>query len=200
MEPIDVAHDITAVILAGGQGRRMGQTDKGLLTLAGRPFIEHVIARIRPQIPRLALNSYAPEDYRRYGLPVFTDAIAGGLGPLAGLHAALTHCDSQWVLTLPCDTPLLPTDLVSRMVESVEREQRDVCTVSDGQRLHAVIILANKKVLPRLESFLNSGQRRVQDWLAGEQPAIADFSDTPDAFINLNTPEQLTKLEKELCP
>lgn len=200
MTSIQSKQDITAVILAGGQGRRMGHTDKGLLNLNARPFIEHVIERIKSQIKQIAINSPAPEDYRQYGLPVFADVIEGGLGPLAGLHAALTRCDSEWVLILPCDTPLLPADLVSRMVETVSREGREVCTVTDGKRLHAVIILARQSVLPRLEAFLRSGQRRVQNWLGDEQPAIADFSDQPDAFVNLNTPEQLAQLESELCP
>lgn len=176
----------------------MGYRDKGRLKLAGKPLIEHVIDRLRPQVSHIAINSPHEEEYTRYGYPVFADLYSGGLGPLAGLHSALEHCDSKLVLTLPCDTPLLPADLVERMYATLEKNDADVCTTTDGERMHAVFMLARHSVKPQLEAYLQQGKRKVQDWLGTVRLAIADFSDSPNAFININTPEQLSELEQKL--
>jgi molybdopterin-guanine dinucleotide biosynthesis protein A len=191
------AEKITAVILAGGQGRRMGNRDKGLIKLNNIPLIEHVIDKIAPQVGRIAINSSDSEAYEEYGYPVFADLLRGGLGPLAGLHSALSHCDSELVLILPCDTPLLPADLVERMLRALEESGAELCSVSDGERLHAVFILARRSVKERLEHYLQQGNRRVQEWLRSEQAAVAKFPDSPDSFINLNTPEELSGLEQK---
>lgn len=193
------SNNIRAVILCGGSGRRMGHRDKGLLPLAGRPFIDYVIERITPQVKAVAINTAHHDDYRHYALPLLHDSPAGGLGPLAGLLAALRHTPSEWLLVVPCDTPQLPHDLVCRMVEAVTTSGKRLCSVSDGERLHGVILLAHRELADSLASYLEQGERRVQEWLMKNDPAIADFSDQPEAFINLNTPEQLAQLEERLC-
>lgn len=197
---------ITAVILAGGRARRMDGADKALLPLAGRPLLEHVIAALRPQVNALLLNSNRPAThYRPYDLPVIADTLPDQPGPLAGLLTALQHCcggnagDSEaLVLTVPCDTPALPPDLVARMVHALDDGAADICSVSDGTRLHAAFMLARCRVLPGLQVYLAAGQRKVQDWLRGQKLAVADFSDQPTAFGNINTPQDLHAQEQRL--
>ena len=188
---------ITAVILVGGRGRRMGHRDKGLIDFNGKPLIKHVIDRIAPQVGQLAINSPNHEAYAHYGYPTFGDVLDGGLGPLAGLHSALSHCNSELVLILPCDTPIIPDDLVERMLKQLDDEDADICSVSDGERIHAVFILARFTIKERLEDYLQQGKLRVQGWLKDEQAAIAMFTDCPHSFINLNTPEELSNLEQQ---
>lgn len=187
---------ITAVILAGGQGRRMGHRDKGLIELNGKPLIEHVIDKIAPQVGQIAINSPDHKAYEQYGYPTFGDVLSGGLGPLAGLHSALSHCNSELILVLPCDTPLIPDDLVERMVRQLDEEGAELCSVSDGERVHAVFILARSTIKQRLEGYLQQGKRRVQEWLKSEQAAIAIFTECPLSFININTQEELSNLEQ----
>lgn len=188
---------ITAVILVGGQGRRMGHRDKGVISFNGKPLIEYVIEKIAPQVGHLAINSPDQGAYEHYGYPTFGDVLEGGLGPLAGLHSALSHCSSELVLILPCDTPLIPDDLVERMYHQLINDDAQLCSVSDGERLHAVFILAKSSISAGLEKYLLQGKRRVQEWLREEQAAVAMFTECPHAFTNLNTPEELTRLEQQ---
>lgn len=198
--PIEHQHpSITAVILAGGRARRMDGADKALLPLAGQPLLAHVIAALRPQVDTLLLNSNRPAaQYAHFGLPVIADSLPEQPGPLAGLLSALQSSTSELLLSVPCDTPCLPADLVARMRRALEEKDADVCSVSDGMRLHAAFILVRRRVLPALESYLAAGHRKVQDWLHAQNLAVADFSDQPAAFSNVNTPQELQQLEQRL--
>ncbi|WP_127477569.1 molybdenum cofactor guanylyltransferase MobA [Sulfurivermis fontis] len=188
---------ITAVILAGGRARRMAGADKALLPLAGRPLLAHVIAALRPQVDMILLNSNrAAAAYASFGLPVIADTLPDQPGPLAGLLAALQASTSDLVLCVPCDTPCLPAALVQRMYTALSQAAADVCTVSDGERLHAAIMLAHRRVQPALESYLISGGRKVQDWLHSQKLVVADFSDQSAAFSNINTAQDLQALEQ----
>jgi len=190
---------ITAVILAGGRARRMDGADKALLPLAGRPLLAHVIAALRPQVDTILLNSNRPAaHYAQFGLPVIADSLPDQPGPLAGLLSALQFTASELVLSVPCDTPCLPADLVARMRAALQRSDADVCSVSDGTQLHAAIILAHRRVTPALEHYLAAGRRKVQDWLHAQKLVVADFSDRPEAFCNVNTPQELQQLEQRL--
>jgi len=184
---------ITGVILAGGLGRRMGGTDKGLIPFAGATLIEQVIARVTPQVNTLFLNT-PNEEYARFGLPLLADAIPGRIGPLAGILAALDN-GRGLVLSVPCDVPHLPPDLVSRLVSAMTPDA-EVCCVHDGSRLHPVIALWHPAVAPRLRSYLERGGRRVQDFVESLRNQRADFSDCAPCFANLNTPDDLQRLEK----
>lgn len=190
---------ITAVILAGGRARRMDGVDKALLPLSGQPLLAHIIAALRPQVDAIMLNSNRPaEHYARFGLPVIADTLSDQPGPLAGLLTALQSSDTDLLLSVPCDTPSLPGDLVARMRSALEGSDADVCSVSDGKRLHAAIMLVRRRTLPALQAFLAAGGRKVQDWLSTQKLAVADFSDQPDAFSNINTPQELQQLEQRL--
>ncbi len=199
--PADHVHpQLTAVILAGGQARRMNGVDKALLPLAGRPLLAHVIAALRPQVDAILLNSNRPAaQYAQFGIPVIADTLPEQPGPLAGLLSALQSCDSELVLTVPCDTPCLPAGLVLRMQAALDENDADVCSISDGEHLHAAIMLVRRRVVPALQAYLVAGGRKVQDWLRSQHLAVADFSDQPQAFSNINTPQQLQQLEQRLA-
>ncbi len=183
---------ITGVILAGGGGRRMGGRDKGLIPLRGRPLIAHVIERLRPQCETLLINCQrSHQQYAEYGFPLIGDSLPGGLGPLAGLLAGMEQVGSGYVLIAPCDTPFLPHDLVTRMGQMLAQQNAQVCSVSDGERSHPVIMLADCGLKSDLRDYLLAGERRVQHWFRSQRHCLADFSDQANAFININTPEQL---------
>ena len=190
-------NSITGVILAGGGGRRMGGEDKGLLSLHGKMLVQHVIDRLAPQCQKLLINCNRNQQaYADFHYPLFSDSMSGGLGPLAGLLSAMELSSTPLVLSIPCDTPALPLDLVARMLRTLEESQADICTVSDGERLHPVILLAHCRLQSSLRGYLDSGARKVHDWFYSQAHGIADFSDQPNAFTNLNTPQQLQEAER----
>lgn len=189
---------VTAFILAGGQARRMGGRDKALLPLGGRPLLAHVIAALEPQVDVFYINSNRPAaDYAEFGLPVVADALPGQLGPLAGLLTGLRTIDHGLLLTVPCDVPLLPADLVTRMRTALEQQDGEICSVEENGRLHAAIMLTSPALLPELETYLHEGGRKVQAWLRSRRLALADFSDRPEAFRNINHPHELQELEQQ---
>ncbi len=163
-----------------------------MLPLQGKPLVTHVIERLAPQTEHLLLNCNDNcSTYERFGYPLGSDSLPGRPGPLAGLLSAMQQSESDYVLSVPCDTPYLPTDLLSRMCQSLQQHGSEVCSVSDGQRLHPVILLASRKLSHHLADYLASGGRRVQEWFEAQRHCIADFSDQPHSFANINTPEEL---------
>lgn len=183
---------VSGVVLAGGAARRMGGEDKGLLPLNGRPLIAHIIERLQPQCAKLAINCQIQQDgYAAFGLPLLHDSLPGRLGPLAGLLTAMEQAETEFVLTVPCDTPFLPIDLVSRMLAALQQSGAALCSVSDGERMHPVFMLARREGHPALRQYLLSGQRKVHHWFCSQSHCLCDFSDQPEAFFNINTPEQL---------
>jgi molybdopterin-guanine dinucleotide biosynthesis protein A len=179
---------VDAVILAGGESRRMGGNDKGLLLLDGRPLVQHVIARIAPQVGalRISANRHVNE-YQRFGYPVVQDATDEYLGPLAGVLAGLQVAEAEWVLTVPCDTPYLPMDLLEKMM--VLSTGKDI-VIASAARVHATVMLCRRSLANNLAEFLARGERKVQLWQAQLNCAVAQFDDEA-VFANLNTPEQL---------
>lgn len=180
---------ISGVILAGGESRRMGGRDKGLLPFAGEPLIQHVIRRIAPQVDELLISANRNlATYAAYGYPVIKDDGIGFLGPLAGMLAGLRAAQGEWVLTVPCDTPYLPTDLVKRLQQA--SNGADIVVASAG-RIHATTMLCRRKLADDLANALAQGERKVQNWQARQRRAVVEFGDEA-AFANLNTPQQLT--------
>ncbi|OGT19500.1 MAG: molybdenum cofactor guanylyltransferase [Gammaproteobacteria bacterium RBG_16_57_12] len=183
---------ITGIILAGGKGLRMGGVEKGLLVLDGKPLIEHVIARIRPQVGPIIINANRHLDrYARYGYPLAQDLWPDFRGPLAGLLSALPLVRTPYILCVPCDAPFLPDDLTRRLMVALEAEQAQVSAATVAGDLQAVCFLARREALDDLQDYLGSGQRKVQDWLAARRLAITDFSDCAMAFANINTRGEL---------
>ncbi len=185
------ASQVTGVVLAGGRGRRMGGNDKGLVELAGRPLIEHVLEGLRPQVGALLINvNRNHETYATYGERLVDDALTGFQGPLAGFAAAMQAADTPWILTVPCDGPLLPPDLLSRLSTALEGDDAELAVAHDGERLQPVYALLPVSLYPSLTRFLDAGDRKIDLWYARHRMARADFSDCPDLFNNINTPEQ----------
>jgi molybdenum cofactor guanylyltransferase len=189
--------NITGVILAGGKGRRMGGQDKGLLPLNGKPLIEYVVQALSQQVSSLLINANRnTERYARYGYPVIDDELSGYQGPLAGFAAALEAIETDYIVTLPCDAPVVPPDLVERLGAALVQKDADIAVAHDGVRMQPVYALIPRLLRASLLEFLDTGERKIDRWYARHRVALADFSDAPDAFRNLNTPEQRASLEQ----
>jgi len=183
---------ITGLVLAGGLGRRMGGVDKGLSLLDGEPLVEHIIRRLAPQVGQLIINANQNHDiYAGFGYPVVGDRITGYAGPLAGLEAGLAACTTPYLLTVPCDSPLLPADLVSRLAACLTAHKASIAVARTGEQLHPVFSLIRSDELPELQAFINAGGRRMEAWLRRLCWAPCPFDDCPEAFANINTPDEL---------
>jgi len=192
-----VSDTLAAIILAGGRATRMDGQDKGLIPLAGRPMIAHVIDAIRPQVNALAVNANRSLDaYAALGLPVLNDDMADYPGPLAGMAAGLAWCPAEGLLTLPCDGPQVPPDLAERLQAALG--DGEVAVAHDGKRLQPVHALLRRRCLPSLQAFLADGGRKIDRWYATLDTRIADLSDRQDLFVNVNTPEQRAAMEAHL--
>jgi molybdopterin-guanine dinucleotide biosynthesis protein A len=187
---------ITGVILAGGQGRRMGGVDKGLQPLRGRPMVAWVIERFAPQVDEVLVNANQNlERYAAFGHRLIPDAIQGYAGPLAGLHRGLTEAQHELVATVPCDSPFLPPDLVARLNAALERERAEIAVARTGKQPHPVFCLCRKRVLPGLTEFLAAGGRKIDAWYAKLNVVEVPFDDQATAFSNINTEDELRAFE-----
>lgn len=185
---------ITGIVLAGGQGRRMGGVDKGLQLLNGRPMIAHVIERLAPQVEDIVINANQNrEAYAAFGHPVVPDAIEGYAGPLAGLHAGLQAATQALVVTAPCDSPFLPADLVARLASALG--DNDLAVAKTGAQAHPVFALVRRTLLAHLAAYLAGGGRKIDAWYASLKVVEVAFDDEADAFSNINTREELREHE-----
>jgi molybdopterin-guanine dinucleotide biosynthesis protein A len=193
----EMNQDLTAVVLAGGLARRMGGQDKGLVEVFGKPMIEHVLDCLRPQVEQILINANRNHDiYASYNYPVISDSIEGYCGPLAGMASAMQHCDTAYLMATPCDSPFLPDDLVARLYNALQAEQASISVAHDGDRMQPVFALLDCNLLESLLAFLHSGERKIDRWYAQQHCVLADFSDCPDTFLNINSPEDITELGK----
>jgi molybdenum cofactor guanylyltransferase len=191
--------EITAVILAGGQARRMGGQDKGLLELAGRPMIEHIITALAPQASGLLINANRNlERYRDYGVPVIPDLMGEYFGPLAGMASGMRAAKTRYLLTAPCDSPFVPAGLAAILHGALQAKRAEICAAHDGQRIQPVFALLRCDLLPDLLAYLEQGGRKIDTWYARHRLALADFSRWPDAFLNINTPQDRRVVEHRL--
>ena len=187
---------ITGVVLAGGLGRRMGGTDKGLQCLRGQPMVHWVIERLAPQVDELLINANQNgEQYAAYGHRVVPDQIPDFAGPLAGLHAALSAAAHPLVLTAPCDSPFLPADLVFRLFSALTATNADLAVARTFDQVHPVFCLCRRTLLPHLTDFLASGERKFGRWCASLKAVEVPFDDEAEAFENINTREELGRFE-----
>ncbi|MCZ4677311.1 molybdenum cofactor guanylyltransferase MobA [Citrobacter sedlakii] len=183
---------ITGVVLAGGKARRMGGIDKGLLELQGKPLWKHVADTLLSQLDSVMVNANRHLDrYRVGGLKVITDSLEDYPGPLAGMLSVFQQAEGDWFLFCPCDTPFIPDDLVARLRH--QRHNAPVVWVHDGERDHPTIALVNRSVQPFLQQYLCSGERRVMVFMRQAGGHAVDFSDCKEAFVNVNTLEELAR-------
>jgi molybdopterin-guanine dinucleotide biosynthesis protein A len=198
-----------AVVLAGGKAQRMGGGDKGLLWLRRRPLLDHVLDRVRPQVRAIALNANGdPRRFAQYGLPLLADPVPGQPGPLAGVLAGLRWARTMrpaapLLLTVPTDTPLLPDDLVRRLMQARTASGAAVaCAASRGQR-HPVVALWSVDLAENLAAALAAGERGVAEWAEGQGLVVVDFTteappDAPDPFLNVNDRADLARAARQM--
>ncbi len=180
------------VILAGGQASRMGGKDKGLIELNKKPLIAHVIDRLSPQTPSILINANRNQDaYGQFGF-VFSDQFKDYPGPMGGIHAGLIHAETDWVGFVPCDSPQINTDLVERFCQAAQ-DDTDILVAHDGDHQQPVFTMYHKRVLPKLTAFLERGDRKIILLYRECNTRYVDFSDSPNCFVNLNTPEELSQ-------
>lgn len=183
---VDVSQ-LTGVILAGGRGQRMGGQDKGLVEYQGRPLIEYVLARLQPQLPHLMLNiNRNQQRYSQYGLPLCRDRWVDFQGPLAGIASAFECSENDYLLFSPCDIPNLPDDLVGRLLETINQQQKSLAVVESPRGLQPLCCLVHRSLKTDLTHYLARGERRVQQWIRQQNPLICRYdSDLP--FTNINS-------------
>jgi molybdenum cofactor guanylyltransferase len=190
---------ITALILAGGRGSRMGSVDKGLQIFAGKRMVAHVLERIAPQADEIIINANRSiNEYAAFGHRVIADAIDGFAGPLAGLHVGMTHATTPLIVTAPCDSPFLPLDLVTRLLAAMEKENADLAVAKTFDQVHPVFCLVRRELEPHLRAFLETGQRKIDKWYATLKVVEVRFDDQELAFANINTEDELRALESQL--
>lgn len=185
--------EVTGIVLAGGQGRRMGGIDKGLVELDGKPMVQHVIERLAPQVDALVINANQNiERYAALGYPVVSDSVGGFAGPLAGLHAGMGAARTPLVATVPCDSPFLPADLLARLARGLEGAGAQLAVARTHDQPHPVFCLVERAVLPHLQAFLEGGGRKIDAWYATLRVTEVGFDDEAEAFRNINTRDELT--------
>ena len=199
-------NQITAMLLAGGRGSRMGHVDKGLQPFRGATMAEHVLRRLAPQVGRVAINANQNLDaYAAFGAPVWPDDLEGFAGPLAGLETGLRHCTTVYLVTAPCDSPFLPPDLVARLAHAMETSGVDLALAEteeagdDGAlrvQPQPVFALVKKSALPQLSAYLAGGGRRMDGWYGSIRVARVRFDDA-SAFRNINTLHELQQYEQD---
>ena len=192
--------DITGLVLAGGRGSRMGGVDKGLQSHQGLPLALHALLRLQVQVGHVMINANRNlAAYESMGVPVWPDPLADYPGPLAGLLAGLEHCETPFLVTVPCDTPDFPTDLVARLVAALESSQADIAmaaAVEDGAlRTQPVFMLLKTTLLESLVAALHEGERKIDRWTARHACVTVPFDDAA-AFFNANTLEELARLQR----
>jgi molybdopterin-guanine dinucleotide biosynthesis protein A len=198
------AHDITGLILAGGRGARMGGADKGLQNFNGMPLALHTLMRLQMQVGEVLINANRNlAAYESFGVSVWHDALPDFAGPLAGFMTGLEHCDTPWLLTVPCDTPLFPLDLVQRLAEAAEAQDAEIAMAcapeADGAlRPQPVFCLLRRELMESLHLFTQGGGRKIDAWTGQHRTVHVHFNapgDDPRAFFNANTLDELRQLE-----
>lgn len=190
---------VSAIILSGGRATRMGGLNKGLVKLQSKPFIQHVIERLKPQVDEIIINANRNiAEYKVFNLPVLQDENPDYIGPLAGFSLGLQHCKHDYLLTVPCDSPLIPANLTDRLMQFLLEENAEIAVAKSGGYAHPVFCLMKKSVLASLSNYLDIGERKVSSWQKSLRYIEVAFNDCDEAFVNLNTFEELETLALEL--
>ena len=190
---------ITGLILAGGRGSRMGGVDKGLQNHQGSTLAMHALLRLGPQVGEMMINANRNlAAYEAMGVPVWPDALPDYAGPLAGFLAGLEHCETPYLVTVPCDSPLFPLDLVERLASALEAQNAEIAMAAtregDALQVQPVFCLMKTELMESLIRFTQGGQRKIDRWSAQHRCVEVAFDD-PLAFANANTPAELQQLQ-----
>ncbi len=191
---------ITGLVLAGGRGQRMGGVDKGLQLFDGKPLVQHAIERLAPQVGTLLVNANRNlEAYRAFGVPVVADTVPDFAGPLAGWLAGLEQCRTEWLVTVPCDSPRFPLDLVQQLANAVRSSGAELAmaeTMEDGKpRTQPVFTILRTSLARSLAAYVRDGGRKIDRWSTMQGCACVRFDDAA-AFFNVNTREELKQPQR----
>ena len=187
---------VTGVILSGGLARRMNNQDKGLINYKGRPMVSYAIAALTAIADQSLINANRnKEQYEAFGLPVIADQTDSFDGPLAGILTAMIHANTDVLLVMPCDSPLIKAEHLQKLLATRAENDADVAVAFDGERLHPVFLAIKTSLKNSLQNYLTSGQRKLDRWLEQQKMVKADFSNEPEIFININTLTELSELE-----
>ena len=187
---------VTGVILAGGRAVRMNNQDKGLINFKGRPMLSYAIAALAPAVDNILINANRNIDqYRQFGWPVISDLSDSFDGPLAGVLSAMIHTDADILVVMPCDSPLIQTEHLQKLLLARIENNADVAVAFDGIRLHPVFFAVKTGLQSSLQDYLADGQRKVAAWLMQQNSVAVDFSDELKIFSNINTMNELSLLE-----
>ncbi len=185
---------VSGVVLAGGLARRMGNLDKGLVPFNGQPLISYALAAIAPLVDDVLISANRNQDsYRAFGFKVITDGNDRFDGPLAGILAAMRATHDPILLVLPCDSPMIKSQHLQKLLDALT-DDADIAVAFDGIRLHPVFAALKTKLQTDLELYLEKGERKLQTWIQQHHAVKVDFSDSPEIFENINTPEQMRSL------
>lgn len=188
---------VSAIILAGGRARRFGGLDKGLIALAGRSLAAWVAERLVGHAAEILVNANRNlADYGALGHTVVPDVMPEYPGPLAGILAAAHTARQEWLLSVPCDVPFLPLDLVMRLHNQALQDQVPLVRVADESGIHFAIMLAHRDLMPDLQDYVAAGGRQVQSWQARHPSETLFFGEDPYAFLNINTQDDLRTAER----
>ncbi len=189
--------DISGAVLAGGRARRMGGEDKGLVEIDGKPMVVFIVEALKAQTAGVFINANRNlERYRELcGCPVIPDSLGDFAGPLAGMASVMEVAQTPFVLTAPCDSPLLSRELGPRLFEALQREDAELAVAHDGNRMQPVFALLQRDLLDSMITYLRSGASKIDTWYAMHRTALGDFSDETSMFLNVNTPEERSELE-----
>lgn len=192
--------DISGAVLAGGRARRMGGEDKGLVEIDGKPMVVFIVEALKAQTAGVFINANRNlERYRELcGCPVIPDSLGDFAGPLAGMASVMEVAQTPFVLTAPCDSPLLSRELGPRLFEALQREDAELAVAHDGERMQPVFALLHRDLLDSMIAYLQSGESKIDTWYAAHRAAMCDFSDQSSMFLNINTPQERSELESRL--
>jgi len=192
--------DISGVILAGGRAKRMGGQDKGLLSVNNQPMIKLILEQLAPQVNNIIINANRNiEEYQKFHHPVISDDNSSDFhGPLAGMLSAIKSSNSDYILSVPCDSPFFPADLSQRLLDKLLNHNADICVVHDGERMQPVFALIKTSLADSLQAYLDGGDRKIDLWYQQHHTVLADLSDCKNISLNINTPEELRNLEQQL--
>lgn len=188
---------VAGVILAGGRARRMNNQDKGLVKFKGRPMVSYAIAALAPVVDCVFINANRNiGQYREFGWPVISDQTDSFDGPLAGILTAMIHANADVLVVIPCDSPLIKTEHLQKLLLTRAENNADIAVAFDGIRLHPVFLAIKTDLQISLQNYLAGGQRKVAVWLAQQNLVWVDFSNESEIFCNINTMTELSVLEE----
>lgn len=186
-------HPVSCIILAGGEGKRFNREDKGLVMFNNKPFIEHIIERIKPQVDDIVISANRHvKEYKIFSAKVVEDKTKDFQGPLAGVAACIPACSHEWILVIPCDIPLLPDDLVEKLGATPNSK----LIVAKAHEQRQLVFLMHASLQQNLNAFLQQGHHKAMAWIELQNPTVVMFEGETGAFLNINTAEELEQLSE----